>query len=262
MRTEAHCFSEELPVGQTSAAEITKIDTQPYTDRVAGEMLDYGTVSPQSIVRKSRFAEGMPYAPVDIVASELTSLLVGRGKVTAVFVQHQLSRESSIRLGLGISPNSALQEVFDATVDIRENKGTLEQELSEIDQYTSAKVNFERRVREAPYRKVPDTNLRYALPIPPTSVLYERHTTRPNGIGWSGETEVIAALKMQYREDENGGEIMTQYLGGSELDQSIQHYRQMKKDERKKQILRELEERYRLKKKEPEEASPGGKKAA
>lgn len=261
MRAEAPFSTEDFSVNQNSTAEITKLDTQPYTDRVAGEMLSYGTVSPQTIVRKGRFAEGMPFTPVDIVASELTSLSVGMDKVTAIFVQHQLSRESSIRLGLGISPNTALQEVFDATVGTKEDKEMLERELDGIDQYKSAKDDFERRVREAPYRKIPDTNLRYAIPVPPTSVLYERYTTRSNGIGWSGETEVIAALKMQYREGENGGEITTQYLGGTELDQSIQHYRQVKKDERKRQILQELEERYRLKKK-GEEEGPEERKAA
>lgn len=237
MRAEIIPFSNE---DEPTLESIT-------TNQTIKKIIDISTVAPRTVVRRNRFTNIAPYSPVYLVSSELTMLRENENKgVSAIIIEHQLSRKSSVELGLNLSENSDLQEVFNSTLESRENKHLLEAENEEINLYNQKKEKFDKEVREAPYKKVPDLNLRYRMPVPPISLIHEKIYSRQNGVGWSGENEVIAALSIHQNSGASDRSFRAEYLSGDKLDYAIKEYRNMKKDEWKKRRLQNMIEMYSM----------------
>ena len=71
------------------------VDISPVSQERKLEILDamfqVAAVPPGGVVRRSRFDNGKPYVPVDVVGSRLVSLYVQDDEITAVFVQHHFT---------------------------------------------------------------------------------------------------------------------------------------------------------------------------
>lgn len=171
------------------------------------------TVPPGEIVRKSRFPEGMPFVPVDIVSSELLDIYESDESIDAIFIQHQLS--------VAVPPDILFQR---------------EDYLLRL-----------ARMRE---KHCIDPNLRHHTPQLTLEEIYENKQSRKNGRGWSGKPERIAALRITWgknRQQSDRAECNETYIEGDELDLLLARFHHIKHNAQKWNEYRQKEISYREK---------------
>lgn len=174
------------------------------------EIFDSNAIPPGETVTRRRVGKDVPFmGSIQVIASEMTNLTFTDTEIKAIFVQHHLSVEND-------------------------------------EEYEAAKAEFDKDVAMAPYQAVPDRNLRYRIPTPPTTYVYESIYSRenPSSDPWTGPTpERVAAVAYHWNAEE--GTLSETYLSGNALEKAIATYHQIKRDPERTEKLQNTEALYR-----------------
>ncbi|HVZ58678.1 MAG TPA: hypothetical protein VG935_02905 [Patescibacteria group bacterium] len=233
----------EKGIPRRKSAEDTQTSSDPRAEGIAW-ILKEGSVAPRSVVRRNRFYGG-PFIPVDVVSSEPVSLNDSGDRFEAVYVEHQLTRRASLEVVTGRNTNPMLTDAF-GKIEYKTAPEVAERELEQLDRFDQATTDYHSRLAQNARQHRVDPNLRYAIPTPPTSSLYERMYSRPNGIGWSRVHERVG-VRVLTTDGRAPGAVEVRYLEGKELDDAIGKYHTLKGSPELQNAMHEKERTYKAK---------------